>query len=412
MAGKSYIPVSGKVFNREEVDNAIKAAKDCWWTEGRFSQEFENRFKSVSGCKYVSLVNSGSSANLLAVACLTAKAIGKEKLERGDEFISCAAGFPTTINPGIIYGLTCVLVDADLDTMNIDLDKLEKAITKKTKLIMVAHVLGIPIDIERLQRICKKHCLWLIEDCCDALGTKVNGKLVGTFGDLATYSFYPAHHITMGEGGAVVTNNKKLHTLIRQFRDWGRDCHCRTGKDNTCGRRFSQKWGELPYGYDHKYVYGQVGYNLKLTDFQPAIGLAQLKKLDRFHKIRMRNYKLLLRIFSKYEKYFKLYDFENIDEIAFFGFPALVKENKYFGRNDLTEYLEKSRIGTRNVFGGNLARHPAYLDNKSIRVMGDLSSADEIMNRAFWLGIYPGIKLEMISYVKKTLVKFMVSKVK
>ena len=340
--GKTYIPVSGKVFDEEEINNAIKVAKDGWWTEGEFSKLFERDFKAYLGVKYVSLVNSGSSANLLALYSLTSSVFGDRQLKPGDEFITTSVAFPTTVNPGVMFGMKPVFIDAELDTLNIDTDKIEKAITKKTKLIMIAHTLGRPFDLEKILYLKRKYNLWIIEDCCDALGSRYNGQMVGTFGDIATFSFYPAHQITMGEGGAVITNNPLIYKANRQFRDWGRDCWCDTGKDNTCGKRYGWKLGELPDGYDHKYIYSQIGFNLKLTDFQAAIGVAQLKKTTRFYKKRQENYQELYTYFKKYKKYFILMKEDKNSDISYFGFPLLVRSNAPFTRNELTEYLEKT----------------------------------------------------------------------
>ena len=402
-----YIPASGKVFDEKEIDNAIKAAKDGWWTEGRFAKQFEKDFKNFLGVNYVSLVNSGSSANLVAVASLTSSVFGEKSLKPGDEFITTPVAFPTTVNPGLFYGLRPVFIDVGKDSINIDVSKIEKAITKKTKLIMLAHTLGFPFSLREIKRLCYKYKLWLVEDCCDALGSKYEEKLVGTFGDIATFSFYPAHHITMGEGGALVTNNSLIHRSIRQFRDWGRDCWCDTGKDDTCRKRFKWKRGELPYGYDHKYIYSQLGFNLKLTDFQAAIGVAQLKKLPQFIKKRQRNYKLLFDLFSKYPKYFIIPEKDSMD-ISYFGFPLIVSKKAPFSRNQLTEYLEKFKIGTRNIFSGNLLRHPAYLNIRGkIKIVGGTENSDLIMTNAFWLGVWPGIDLAGIRYIKNTLKKFL-----
>jgi len=406
--GESYVPVSGKVVGKEEINNAIKAAKDCWWTEGKFSLEFEDEFKKFMGIKYVSLVNSGSSANLLALAALTSDLFGDRKLKSGDEFITTPVSFPTTVNPGIQYGLTPVFVDVIPETLNIDVSKIEKAITKKTKLIMLAHTLGRPFDLEKIMELASKYNLWVIEDCCDALGTKYNSKLLGTFGHIATFSFYPAHHITMGEGGAIITNDPVIHKAIRRFRDWGRDCWCPTGKDDTCKNRFKWQLGELPYGYDHKYIYSEVGYNLKLTDFQAAIGLAQLKKLPNFIKKRQENYDILYSFFKKYEKYFVLMREDNKVELSPFGFPLIVKDTAPFSRNELTEYLEKNKIGTRNVFAGNLLRHPGYVKiRKNFKIIDGFSGSDIIMNSAFWLGVWPGINKEKINFITTVLKRFL-----
>lgn len=404
--GKTYIRVSGKVFDKEEINNAIKVAKDGWWTEGEFAKKFESDFKKYLGIRYVSLVNSGSSANLVALASLTSKVFGERRLKPGDEFITTAVAFPTTVNPGILYGLKPVFVDSDIDTLNADPSLLEKAITKKTRLIMMAHTLGKPFDLTMVMKLVKKYNLWLIEDCCDALGSKYDGKLVGTFSHVATFSFYPAHQITMGEGGAVITNNPLIHRSIRQFRDWGRDCWCDTGKDDTCGRRFKWKLGDLPYGYDHKYIYSQIGFNLKLTDFQAAIGLAQLKKLPYFIKKRKENYKKYYEFFKKYEKYFILMKNSPKEDSCWFGFPIVVKKSAPFTRNQLTEYLEENKIGTRNVFSGNLLKHPAYKDVRC-KIVGSLKNSDHIMEGAFWLGVFPEIDAERINYVKEKIISFL-----
>lgn len=403
--GETYVPVSGKVFDHEEIDNAIKVAKDGWWTEGEFTKQFEKDFSKFTGLRYVSLVNSGSSANLVAFASLTSKVFEERRLKAGDEFITTAVAFPTTVNPGIQYGLTPIFVDCVLNNLNIDVSKIEKAITRKTKLIMVAHTLGIPYDLDKIIKLAKKYSLWVIEDCCDALGSKYDGKLVGTFGDIATFSFYPAHQLCMGEAGAALTNNSLIHKSIRQFRDWGRDCWCDTGKDNTCRKRFGWKLGELPLGYDHKYIYSQIGYNLKSTDFQAAIGVAQLKKLPSFIKKRKENYQSFYNFFKKYEKYFILMKTTKKEDPCWFGFPLIVKDNAPFTRNELTEYLEKNKIGTRNIFSGNLLRHPAYLDLK-YKTAGKIVNADIVMSNAFWLGVWPGINEEMLKYVKKTIERF------
>lgn len=406
LPGETYVPVSGKVFDKEEINNAIEAAKEGWWTEGRFTKEFESRFKNFLGVRYVSLVNSGSSANLIALYSLTSSVFGNRRLQKGDEFITAAVGFPTTVNPGIQFGLTPVFIDVDLKTLNMDVNQIERAISRKTRLIMMAHTLGIPYDLEKVLYLVKKHDLWLIEDSCDALGSKYDGKLVGTFGHIATYSFYPAHQMTMGEGGAVITNNPLIHRAIRQFRDWGRDCWCDTGKDNTCAKRFQWQFGELPYGYDHKYTYTQIGFNVKLTDFQAAIGVAQLKKVPTFIEKRKQNYKKLHNFFIKYPQYFSLIQLSQKENPCWFGFPLIVKKEAPFSRNELTEHLEKNKIGTRNVFAGNLLRHPAYLNLKKKRVIGNLKNADVIMNQAFWMGVFPGIENKQMRYVISTLKKF------
>ena len=400
--GQTYIPVSGKVFDREEINNAIKVARDGWWTEGEFTKKFERDFKKYLGVHYVSLVNSGSSANLVALASLTSKIFGDRRLKPGDEFITTAVAFPTTLNPGILYGMKPVFVDSDLRNLNGNVEAIKKAITKKTKLIMMAHTLGMPFNLDEVLKLVKKHNLWLIEDCCDALGTRYNRKLVGTFGHIATYSFYPAHQITMGEGGAVITNNPLIHRSIRQFRDWGRDCWCDTGKDNTCGKRFGWQLGDLPKSYDHKYIYSQIGYNLKLTDFQSAIGVAQLKKLPKFIEVRKRNYRSLSSFFSKFPAYFKIMHINKNEDPCWFGFPVIVKNDAPFSRNEMTQYLENNKVGTRNIFSGNILRHPALMGIE-YRTIGKMVNADIVLNNAFWLGIYPGLTTQKINYVKKIL---------
>jgi len=406
---RPYIPASGKVFDKNEINNAIEVARKGWWTEGEFSKQFEREFQNYLGIRYVSLVNSGSSANLCALYSLTSNVFGSRALKKGDEFITTSVAFPTTVNPGVMFGMKAVFIDATLDTLNIDADKIEKAITKKTKLIMIAHTLGRPFDLTKIAALCKKYNLWLIEDCCDALGSKYGGKMVGTFGDIATFSFYPAHQMTMGEGGAVITNNPLIHRSIRQFRDWGRDCWCDTGRDNTCRKRFGWKMGELPEGYDHKYIYSQIGFNLKLTDFQAAIGLAQLKKLPRFIEKRKANYESLYTFFSQYPNYFLLMEENKKNDISYFGFPVIVRPNAGFSRNSLTVYLEDNGIGTRNVFSGNLLRHPAYSSARTnYRVVGEQKNADTIMKSAFWLGVWPGIKKSDLVYMKKMLKKFFI----
>lgn len=406
ISGKTYVRVSGKVYDDEEINNIIKVAKDGWWTEGEFAKQFESDFRKFMGVRYVSLVNSGSSANLVALASLTSKVFGDKRLKPGDEFITTAVAFPTTVNPGVLYGLKPVFIDSKIDTLNANIDQLEKAITKKTKLIMMAHTLGNPYDLDAVMKLVKKYNLWLIEDCCDALGSRYDGKLVGTFGHIATYSFYPAHQITMGEGGAIITNHPLIHMAIRQFRDWGRDCWCDTGKDDTCRRRFGWKLGDLPFGYDHKYIYSQIGYNLKLTDFQAAIGVAQLKKLPHFIKKRKENFRIYYEFFKKYKKYFVIMKTSPKEDACWFGFPVGVAKKAPFTRNQLTQYLEANKIGTRNVFSGNLLRHPAYRDVDH-RVVGNLRGADEILNTVFWLGVFPEIDNQRIKYVTDKIKEFL-----
>lgn len=397
--GVSPVPVSGKVFDERELINGVEAVLDGWWTEGRFAEEFERRFKAYLGAKYVSLVNSGSSANLTALSALTSPIFGDRALKPGDEVITVATGFPTTLNPIIQNHLIPVVIDNDLGTKNALVSSLKKAVTKKTKAIMMAHTLGNPMPLSEIMELVEKYRLWFVEDCCDALGSTYDGKLVSSFGHVATFSFYPAHQITMGEGGAVVTNNPFIHRAIRQFRDWGRDCWCDTGKDNTCGKRFKWKFGDLPYGYDHKYIYSHVGYNLKLSDMQAAIGLAQLDKLPAFIAARKKNFSLLLAGLQKYSAYFAFAQAEEHADVCWFGFPIVIKDGAPFRRLELVEWLEEHHIGTRNVFAGNLLRHPAYNKRNDVRIVGTLKNSDKIMNDCFWIGVYPGITKEMISYV-------------
>jgi len=412
VAGESNVPVSGKVFDEGELLNGVEAVLDGWWTEGRFALEFEKEFSKFLGVKFVSLVNSGSSANLVALTALTSKVFRERALKPGDEVISVATGFPTTINPTLQNNCTLVLLDNDIVTKNVNPADIEKAITPKTKVIMMAHTLGNIMPVEDIVRICEKHNLWFIEDCCDALGGTFNGKLAGTFGHISTFSFYPAHQITLGEGGAVVTNDSRINKAIRQFRDWGRDCWCDTGKDNTCGMRFKWKLGELPYGYDHKYTYSQIGYNLKLTDMQAAIGLAQLKKLPKFVRARRANFTQLLKSLKtlKYAEDFFIFPGSLPGaNPSWFGFPIVVKNGAPFTKVELVNYLDEHHIATRAIFAGNLTRHPAYIpmrESGGIRVIGDLKNSDKLMNDAFWIGVYPGLTKPMLQYIIKTIESF------
>jgi len=408
--GVTPVPVSGKVFDEEELLRGVEAVLDGWWTEGRFAQAFEKELRNYLGVKYVSLVNSGSSANLIALTALTSPAFGDKALKPGDEVITVATGFPTTLNPILQNGCTAVLLDNDIVTKNVNPKDLKKAITKKTKAVMMAHTLGNLMPINEILALVQKHNLWFIEDCCDALGSEYKGKLAGTFGQIATFSFYPAHQITMGEGGAVVTNNPLIHRAIRQFRDWGRDCWCDTGKDNTCGMRFKWKLGELPYGYDHKYIYSQVGYNLKLTDMQAAIGLAQLKKLPGFIKTRRKNFNMLLTSLREVKEAKKYLIFPQAlpgTNPSWFGFPIVVADGAPFTKLELVQYLEDHKIATRSIFAGNLARHPAYLRHPHVRKAGILVHSDKLMNDGFWIGVYPGVTPEMIAYMTQTITSFL-----
>ena len=406
IAGKTTVPVSGKVFDAKELVAGVSAALDGWWTEGRFARQFEKDFGSYLGRKYVTLVNSGSSANLLALSALTSASFGERALKPGDEVITCALGFPTTVNPIIQNRCVAVFADCDAKTLNIDPKDITRAITKKTKAIIVAHTLGNPMDIDTIAGITKKHSLWFIEDCCDALGSTYRGKLCGTFGDIATFSFYPAHQITMGEGGAIVTSNPLIHRGIRQLRDWGRDCWCGTGEDNTCRKRFGWKLGELPMGYDNKYIYSQIGYNMKLTDMQAAIGVAQFKKLPEFIRIRRENYSKLLTSLKQVKRYLLFPDVLPDAKPSWFGFPIVVREGAPFTKLDFVKYLEDHKIATRSIFAGNLMRHPAYLNRKDVRVAGSLANSDFIMNNGFWIGVCPAVTDEMISYVVKIVINF------
>jgi len=398
VAGESVIPPSGKVFGAEEVCNAVDAALDFWLTTGRFNTGFERKLAEFLDVRWTVTTNSGSSANLLALAALTSSKLGEAALQPGDEVITVAAGFPTTVNPAVQYGLVPVFVDVDIPTYNIQVDKIEAAITEKTAAIMVAHTLGNPFNLAAVMRIAQKHDLWVIEDCCDALGSRYHGQLVGTFGDIATLSFYPAHHITMGEGGAIFSNDNQLKVLVESFRDWGRDCWCDPGNDNTCGKRFQWQLGDLPYGYDHKYVYSHIGYNLKITDFQAAVGLAQLERADGFIAQRKANFAYLHERLKPFEEFLILPEATPDSEPAWFGFPVTVRPEAPLTRLELLTYYDENKIGSRLLFSGNLTRQPAYKDVK-YRISGTLTNTDIIMNQTFWLGIYPGITREMMDFV-------------
>jgi len=406
--GETFIPVSGKTFDVQEMLLGIEAVLDGWWTEGRFAQEFEKKLSNFLGAPYVSLTNSGSSANLLALFALTSSALGNKRLKRGDEVITVAASFPTTVNPIILANCTPVFVDVNLETKNVLLSGIKKAINKKTKAIIIAHTLGNPFSIDEILKVAKENDLWVIEDCCDALGSKYKGKPVGTFGDISTFSFYPAHQITMGEGGAVVTKSPLLHRAVRQFRDWGRDCWCGTGKDNTCGKRFCWKLGKLPFGYDHKYIYSQIGFNLKITDMQAAIGLAQIDKLPSFIEKRKENFNKLYKLFQNKKKYFIIQEWEKEADPCWFGFMLIIKDGVPFTRLDLINFLESKKIATRTLFAGNLLKHPAY-ENTKYRVIGELHNTNKIMNDGFWIGVYPGITGDMIDYIYETFNEFIKS---
>ncbi|MFH1125626.1 MAG: lipopolysaccharide biosynthesis protein RfbH [Candidatus Altiarchaeota archaeon] len=401
------VPVSGKKFDEKELTAIVDAALDGWWTEGRVTEEFERRFCSYFKVRHTIVVNSGSSANLLALKALTSNKMGARRLKVGDEVVTLAAGFPTTVNPIVQCGCVPVFCDIDLETYNVNIKQFKKSISSKTKAVFLAHNLGNPFNLEEVTKLCKKHNLWLIEDCCDALGSRYKNKLVGTFGDIATFSFYPAHQITMGEGGALITNDDLLARVIRSIRDWGRDCWCKTGVDNSCGKRYEWKLGDLPFGYDHKYTYSEIGYNLKNTDLNVAIGLAQLDKLESFIKARMRNFKQLYEGLSEYDRYFHLPKAEEDSEPSWFGFLLTIKEDCSFRREDLLKHLNRSGIGTRLLFGGNITKQPYFIDNKiKHRIAENLKNTDIVMNNAFWVGVNPLMDNEDVSRIVKSIGEF------
>lgn len=399
-----YIPVSGKVFDQEELLCLVDASLDFWLTAGRYAKKFEQEFARMMGTRYALLTNSGSSANLLAVSALTSEKLGNRRLLPGDEVITVAAGFPTTVNPILQNGLIPVFLDVDIPTYNIDTKMLETAVGERTKAVVIAHTLGNPFDLKEVKRVAEKYNLWLIEDTCDAVGAEYQNQKVGTFGDLATVSFYPAHHITMGEGGAVLTSNPKLKTIVESFRDWGRDCWCDPGKDNTCKKRFDWQLGTLPCGYDHKYTYSHIGYNLKVTDMQAAIGVAQLEKLDDFIAKRRENYGILKEKLTGLQDLIILPEDTPSSKPSYFGFPITVREEAGLTRNEVVQFMEKSRVGTRLLFGGNLLRQPAYKDIPH-RIVGNLKNTDRIMNQTFWIGVHPGLTKDMLDYVVTTMYK-------
>ncbi|MFN8769237.1 MAG: lipopolysaccharide biosynthesis protein RfbH [Neisseriaceae bacterium] len=405
IAGETVIPPSGKVIGDLELMYMTDAVLDGWLTTGRFNTLFEEKLGKFLGLKHVLTTNSGSSANLLAFTALTSHKLGERAIKPGDEVISVAAGFPTTVNPIIQNGAIPVFVDVDIPTYNIDITKIETAITEKTKAIFIAHTLGNPYNLEEVSKIAKKYNLWLIEDCCDALGSKYDNKLVGTFGDLMTISFYPAHHITMGEGGAICMNNDQLKVIVESFRDWGRDCYCAPGCDNTCGKRFGQKLGELPEGYDHKYTYSHLGYNLKITDMQAACGLAQLERLDGFIIQRKENFNYLKNKLQSCNDLLILPEATINSQPSWFGFPITIRDNAGFTRSELISYLNQNKVDTRLLFAGNLTKQP-YMIGRNFRVSGELINTDIIMNNTFWIGIYPGLSKEMLAYTASTIEEF------
>ena len=396
--GKDYIPPSGKILDEDDIENLIDSSLDMWLTAGRYHDKLEREFAKFMEHKFCLLVNSGSSANLLALSALTSHELGDRKLNAGDEVITVAAGFPTTVNPIIQNGLIPVFVDVELGTYEINTSLLKDALSEKTKAIMIAHTLGNMFDVVEVKKFCDEHNLWLIEDTCDAVGARFNDKMAGTFGDIATVSFYPAHHMTMGEGGAVLTSDPKLRKLLLSFRDWGRDCWCPTGKDNTCGKRFEYQFADLPQGFDHKYIYSHVGYNLKITDMQAAIGLSQLKKLPSFIEKRNQNFEYLYKKLLPLESQLILPTTLKGSKASWFGFPISVNENCKLSKQKLCEKLEDNKIGTRQLFAGNLIRQPLY-KNQKFRVVGELKNTDFIMNNTFWIGIWPGLDEEHLDYM-------------
>tara|TARA_R110001606_G_scaffold178752_1_gene325426 strand:+ start:9197 stop:10513 length:1317 start_codon:yes stop_codon:yes gene_type:complete len=405
IAGETVIPPSGKVIGATELQYMVEASLDGWLTTGRFNDQFEKELAQFIGIKHLITVNSGSSANLVAFSTLTSPKLGDRAIKKGDEVIGVAAGFPTTVNPIVQFGAVPVFVDVDLVTHNINADLIEAAITPKTKAIMLAHTLGNPFNLGKVKALCEKYNLWLVEDCCDALGATFDGKMVGTWGDIATLSFYPAHHMTMGEGGAVFTNNSQLISIAESFRDWGRDCYCKPGCDNTCGTRFNMQLGSLPQGYDHKYTYSHLGYNLKITDMQAACGLAQLKRLPEFIEKRNANFDYLKNRLASVTDFIELTEPTENSTPSWFGFPITLKENAGVNRVDLTKYLDQCKIGTRLLFAGNLIRQP-YFEGVDYRVVGELTNTDITMNQTLWLGIYPGLGEEHLNYIAEKLEEF------
>jgi CDP-6-deoxy-D-xylo-4-hexulose-3-dehydrase len=397
LPGQTVVPPSGKLIGAKELKNMVEASLDGWLTTGRFNAEFEKKLAAFIGIKHLITVNSGSSANLVAFSTLTSPKLGKRAIQKGDEVIGVAAGFPTTVNPILQFGAVPVFVDVDPLNHNIDASKIEAAISPKTKAIMLAHSLGNPFNLDVVTALCKKYNLWLVEDCCDALGTTYHGQMVGTFGDIGTLSFYPAHHITMGEGGAVFTNNEELKTIAESFRDWGRDCYCAPGKDNTCGKRFCQKLGRLPDGYDHKYTYSHLGYNLKITDMQAACGLAQLESAPAFIQARKDNFAFLKTRLKDCEEFIHLPEPTENSDPSWFGFPITLKENCPVTRLDLLTYLDQNKVGTRLLFAGNLTCQP-YMIGANYRISGELTNTDKVMNNTFWIGVQPALTKEMLEF--------------
>jgi CDP-4-dehydro-6-deoxyglucose reductase, E1 len=403
--GSDTVSVSGRVFDAEELVSLVDAALDFWLTAGRYAHELERALARYMGVRHAILTNSGSSANLLALSALTSPKLGDRGLRPGDEVLTVASGFPTTVNPIIQNGLVPVFLDIDLGTGNVATDQLEAAVGDRTRAVIMAHTLGNPFDLDAVGELCRRHQLWLIEDNCDALGSTYRGQLTGTFGDLATLSMYPAHHITTGEGGCVFTKKGRIKVLVESFRDWGRDCWCEPGEQNTCGKRFCWQLGDLPAGYDHKYTYSHIGYNLKMTDMQAAVGVAQFKKLPDFIRIRRENWSRLYEALVPYEHHLMLPEPTPNSEPSWFGFRLVVREGAQFSRGELIDYLEDHGVATRQIFAGNLLRQPAY-SNVRHRVVGDLTNTDIIMENAFWIGVYPGISAEMIDYMADVVRRF------
>jgi len=404
--GVTVVPPSGKLLDATELKYMVEASLDGWLTTGRFNAEFEKKLADFIGVRHLITVNSGSSANLVAFSTLTSPKLGDRAIQKGDEVIGVAAGFPTTVNPILQFGAVPVFVDVDPLTHNIAADKIEAAISPKTKAIMLAHSLGNPFNLDVVTALCKKYNLWLVEDCCDALGSTYREQMVGTFGDIGTLSFYPAHHITMGEGGAVFTNSGRLKTIAESFRDWGRDCFCPPGKDNSCKKRFCWKLGDLPEGYDHKYIYSHVGYNLKISDMQAACGLAQLEKAEAFISARKRNFSILMKGLEKCEAYMNLPQATEHSDPSWFGFPITLKKEAPVTRLELLNHLDQKKIGTRLLFAGNITRQP-YMKEAHYRVSGDLKNTDNVMNNTFWIGVQPALTEEMLHYVSKSITDFL-----
>jgi CDP-6-deoxy-D-xylo-4-hexulose-3-dehydrase len=400
--GESPVLYAGRVFDAEEIVSLTDASLDFWLTAGRFTQDFEHKFRRVFGLRHALLVNSGSSANLLALSALTSPELGDRALRPGDEVITAAAGFPTTVTPMVHNRLVPVFLDITMPTYNVDVSRLEEALSPRTRAVMIAHTLGNPWDIDAVMAFAREHDLWVIEDCCDAVGSLYGGKPAGSYGHLATTSFFPAHHITMGEGGAVLTNTGRLKVLVESFRDWGRACWCEPGKENTCGKRFGWQLGDLPFGYDHKYIYTHLGYNLKATEMQAAIGLAQLDKLPGFIEARRRNFDALYEGLKDLEEYLVMPEATANSEPAWFGFPLTVRPEAPFGRDELIAHLTEAKIGSRQLFGGNLIRQPAFRDIEHRRI-GDLPNSDLAMSSSFFLGVYPGLRPEHIDYMIETM---------